>query len=194
MKLLTEWVVKAALEQIVRLGREGIDLPIAVNISVQDLERPDFAEWLEMQLRESGVAADRLEVEVTESAVMRDPDEALRTLSDLRRMGTTVALDDFGTGHSSLAYLKDMAVDVVKLDRSLIRHLNDDRRSYALVKAVVELSGCFGFSTVAEGIEDAITARRLAELGCRTGQGYHYAKPMPADAVAAWLHADAPTA
>lgn len=194
MRQLTQWVVRAALEQSVRLGREGTDLPIAVNISVHDLERSDFAEWLESQLLKFGVTPDRLEVEVTESAVMWNPDGALRTLADLRCMGIKMALDDFGTGQSSLAYLKDMAVDVVKLDRSLIRHLNDDSRSYALVKAVMDLSGSFGFATVAEGIEDAVTSQRLAELGCRTGQGYYFARPMPADAVAAWLCSDTPTA
>jgi len=185
---LTDWVVRTALRRGVAWHADGLDVPIAVNISVSDLERPGFAVWLEGLLNDFDVPVRSLEIEVTESALMTSRRQVQSTLADLREIGLKIALDDFGTGQSSLSYMQDLPVDSIKLDRSLIRDVGANPRTYKLAEGIVGICSSLGYEAVAEGIEDEQTAQRLEGLGCHIGQGYHFGRPMPNDAFRHWLN------
>jgi EAL domain-containing protein (putative c-di-GMP-specific phosphodiesterase class I) len=128
-----------------------------------------------------------IELEVTESAVMRNADRAMAQLRELDAAGVQLAIDDFGTGYSSLAYLQRLPVRVVKVDQSFVHDLGEDDRQQALVRSMVTLSHDLGFRVVAEGVETAAAATILAGMGCEEAQGYHFARPMEAAAFQEWL-------
>jgi EAL domain-containing protein (putative c-di-GMP-specific phosphodiesterase class I) len=138
-------------------------------------------------LSEHGIAASRLDVELTETALVGDTDAARRVTLALKQAGFTVTLDDFGTGYSSLSYLAELAFDKIKIDRSFIRTLQDRPHSAQIVGAVIGLSRSLGVQTVAEGIETEADAQRLLAMGCTLGQGYWFGRPAPADRLLASL-------
>lgn len=161
----------------------GMRLPVsmAVNLSAIQIARDDVARFVETGLRDHGIQGSRLTVELTESAIIADPDRAERTLSALKRCDAMVAMDDFGTGFSNLAALQRLPIDMLKIDRSFITGMIGDSDKVAIVRAILSLAEALGMSTTAEGIETPELADTLSGLGCITGQGYLYAEPLTAD-------------
>jgi EAL domain-containing protein (putative c-di-GMP-specific phosphodiesterase class I) len=153
---------------------------LSINVSAQQLSDPVFTQLLIGALEDSGFAADRLWLEVTEGIILQDPDASVSTLRDLRERGVHIAIDDFGTGYSSLSYLKQLPVEVLKIDASFIDHLDDDPDDMAIVRAVIALGDSLGLGVIAEGIERPGQAEQLTSLGCHLAQGFLYGKPRPA--------------
>lgn len=188
--LVGEWVLAQALGQIERWCAQGLELVASVNISPDHLLRPQFAASLEALLAAHPRAPARLlELEILESATVTDLGQAAATVSRCRELGVKVSLDDFGTGHSSLALLRHLPVDGLKIDQTFVRDLRTDRNDHALVNAVIGLGQAFGCQVTAEGVETLADAAELHHLGCRFAQGYGIARPMPADQLDVWLAA-----
>lgn len=174
---LGRWVLNEALDQLRRWRDAGLplgDMSMSVNVSRVQLSRPGLAQEIFAALAERSLPAEQLVVEVTESAVMDDPVVAHETLDALSAAGVRIALDDFGVGQSSLACLRDLPLDVLKLDRGFITSLASSRQAAAIVRAVCEMASTLGFTVVAEGIETAMQADVVEQLGCDVGQGFLY--------------------
>ncbi|MCK6433913.1 MAG: EAL domain-containing protein [Burkholderiaceae bacterium] len=167
------------------------ELPISVNVSAVQLRSPGFVAAVGRCLRESGVAPQRLKLEITESVLVHNPDEVIAKLSALRRSGVTFALDDFGTGYSSLAYLKRLPINQVKIDRSFVHDLPVDPNSAAICNAIVGLGNSLGLQVVAEGVETKAQWDHLRVAGCGMAQGYYFCRPLPPEHIPAQLGADA---
>jgi diguanylate cyclase (GGDEF)-like protein len=187
---LGRWAMETAAQTLAAWDRaEGRRLPlyVAVNLSAIQVARDDIAEVVSSALRSSGLSGDRLSLELTESSIVQDPARATRVFDALKSLDATVAMDDFGTGYSSLAYLQRLPIDVLKIDRSFVTAMMRDPDSVAIVRAVLSLAEALGMSTTAEGIESVELATTLATLGCSSGQGFYYAKPLEAaKALAYW--------
>jgi EAL domain-containing protein (putative c-di-GMP-specific phosphodiesterase class I) len=182
---LGAWVLVEACRTAAGLGRSAGELPgISVNLSPRQLLEPGLDRIVQDALDATHLPADRLTLEITESVLLSDAGPAVERLSNLRRMGVRVAIDDFGTGYSSLGYLRGLPLDEVKIDRSFIVNLGEDRRQAALVRAIVELCRALGLTTVAEGVETEDQARRVLELGCELAQGFHLGMPASVDEIA----------
>jgi len=162
---------------------------VAVNLSMWDLHDPALPDGVAALLAASGVPADALCLEVTETALMTDVGRATEVLGRLRALGVRVSVDDFGTGYSSLSYLKRLPVDEIKIDRSFVRQLATDRADATLVASIVGLGHGLGLRVVAEGVEDRQSHEMLAAMGCDQAQGYHLSRPLPADEITRWLEA-----
>lgn len=174
---LGRWVLNEALDQLGRWRDAGLalsDMTMSVNVSRVQLSRPGLAEEIFAALAERDLAAEQLVIEVTESAVMDDPDVANATLDALSAAGVRIALDDFGVGQSSLACLRDLPLDVLKLDRGFITSLASSRQAAAIVRAVCDMARTLGFTIVAEGVETEMQAKVVESLGCDVGQGFLY--------------------
>ncbi|MFS0737648.1 EAL domain-containing protein [Sphingomonas sp. 1P06PA] len=185
---LGRWAIDKALATLADWdARAGTLLPaVGVNISAIQLARDDVGRMIGNALQRHGIAGSRLTLEVTESAIIRDPARATAVLHSLKQLDASIAMDDFGTGYSSLAYLQKLPIDILKIDRSFVTPMLGDRDSVAIVRAVLSLAHALGMRTVAEGIETVELAQTLAALGCSAGQGYHYARPLDADAAFAY--------
>lgn len=182
------WVIKTALKQLAAWQQAGLDWPISVNISAYHLLSPDFVQRLRNTLAAfPSVQPASLELEVLETSAMRDISQAIAVLTACKKLGVMLALDDFGTGYSSLAYVRQLPVDVLKIDRGFIRNMHEDAQGKALVESVVRIAELFGCESIAEGVETLAQARTLVELGCANGQGFLMARPMPADMLPDWL-------
>jgi diguanylate cyclase (GGDEF)-like protein len=191
IKPLTTWVLNTALRELRQWHDrdQGVpaELSVAINLSTRSLLDDGFpAEVLEA-LQHWGVPAHLIELELTESAIMADPKRAYRLLSELAGHGIRLAIDDFGTGYSSLAYLKNLPVHQLKIDRSFVSHMHSDPNDATIVRSVIDLGHNLGLETIAEGIEDLATWRQLDRLGCDGAQGFFLARPMPARQLEAWL-------
>ena len=184
---LTEWVLDAALAQSRLWRNRGRIIPLAVNVSAQNLHEPTFEETITTLLRKHDIPASDLTLEITETSVLQNPAHATEVLGRLQALGIRIAIDDFGAGQSALAYLKQLPVDELKIDRSLVRDVASSRRDGAIVGAAIELGHRLGLSVVAEGVEDEATWDQLRHLGCDTAQGYFMARPLPAGALDAWM-------
>jgi diguanylate cyclase (GGDEF)-like protein/PAS domain S-box-containing protein len=183
---LGQWALEEACRQAAQWEAEGLPLRVAVNVSGREMDRGRIVDRFESVLAASGLAAERLEVEITESAAVRDMEAQNEQLSALRRLGVRIAVDDFGTGYSSLRYLHLLPLDAVKIDRSFVQDIDDPGGvSRRVVETIIALAGNLGCETVAEGIETAGQAATLRELGCRYGQGFHYCAPVAASQVSA---------
>ncbi|SFX44482.1 putative bifunctional diguanylate cyclase/phosphodiesterase [Marinospirillum alkaliphilum] len=180
------WVLQEACNALVRWRASGQQLPrIAVNISVQQLEREDFPGWLERLLISHQLERDLLELEITETGLMQNEQRALRSLVRLQQKGFRIALDDFGTGYSSLSYLRKLPLSTLKIDRSFVMDMSADKVSLSIVRTIIQLAHNLDLDLVAEGVEDEIQAQLLLDMGCEQAQGFHYHRPMPeADFVA----------
>jgi diguanylate cyclase (GGDEF)-like protein len=187
MRLVTLRVVDDVVAQLARWRAAGLHLRAAINVSVRDLHTGEIVERLTDQLLRHGVSADQIQLEITESALMADPRRVLATLRRLDRLGVALSLDDFGTGYSSMQHLRRLPLSEVKIDRSFVTGMCDDPDDEAIVRSIIELSGALGLRVVAEGVEDEATWRLLHAAGCDVAQGWYYARPMPADELAAWL-------
>jgi len=184
----TEWVLEAALRQIVAWRADGLQpLQVAVNVSAVNLEEPDFCERVLAMLARHGLGPECLAIELTESALMRNPKMAQATLERLGRAGIQLAIDDFGTGYSSLAYLQSLPANVVKIDQSFMRDIVQDERRRALVQTMIKLSHDLGHKVVAEGVETVEVEDFLRAAGRDEVQGYLHARPLAAEALVAWL-------
>jgi diguanylate cyclase (GGDEF)-like protein len=177
-----EWVLK---EACATLGRIDPDVSIAVNLSPRQLMQQDLPAVVGAGLLESGVDANRLVLELTESILVEDSDRVGVTLGELKQLGVRLALDDFGTGYSALGYLKRFPFDIVKIDRSFVRGLGEDAGDSAIVGAVLGMASALGMEVVAEGIETETQLACLTELGAQYGQGFYFARPGPVEGEAA---------
>jgi diguanylate cyclase (GGDEF)-like protein len=180
---LGAWVIGEACRQLAEWQSrpETADLHLSLNLSARELTHPDVVANVLGCVRESGVDPHYLTIEVTESTAMADGDSGFRALRELSHEGIRVAIDDFGTGYSSLDQLRRMPVDIVKVDRSFVSGMADDPTDRALVAAVVGMGRALKLAVVAEGIESPEEAEALRELGCNIGQGFLFAKPLPAE-------------
>jgi EAL domain-containing protein (putative c-di-GMP-specific phosphodiesterase class I) len=160
---------------------------VAVNLSPRCLLDTSMLDTVREMLTRHGVPARMLRLEVTETAVMGNPALALKTLTGLHELGVRLAIDDYGTGYSSMAYLKKLPVDELKVDRSFILNMTASDNDAILVRSAIDLGHNLGLTVVAEGVETAEHVRALRLLGCDIAQGYHFARPMPAADVVAWL-------
>ncbi len=175
---LTWSAVNTVLEATLRLRRAGLDVPMAVNVSATCLRNEDFVERICNALALWSVPAGTLTVEVTESAVMDEPETVLRVLGTLRDAGARIAIDDFGTGYSSFSYFKRLPADELKIDRSFVKDLASEAADQRIVATIIDLAHRFGMEVVAEGVEDEATLECLRELGCETVQGFLLSKPV----------------
>ena len=183
-----DWVLSRALEHLSLWRRDGLDISVSVNISARHLQEPDFALRLsELLARHPEPIAAHLELEMLETAAHADIDATSVLIGRCQALGVRFALDDFGTGYSTLTYLKRLPVDVLKIDRSFVHHMLDDKQDLAIVEGVIGLARTFGCVVVAEGVESPAQARTLLELGCEIGHGTGVAAPMPSDQVAGWV-------
>jgi diguanylate cyclase (GGDEF)-like protein/PAS domain S-box-containing protein len=183
-----DWVFGQALEHLAQWRRAGHDISVSVNVSARHLQEPDFAQRLsELMARHAEPLASALELEVLETAAHADIDATSALLARCRALGVRFALDDFGTGYSTLSYLKQLPVDVLKIDRSFIHQMLDDAQDRAIVEGVIGLARTFQCVVVAEGVESPAQARALLEMGCTIGQGTGIAAPLPAASVSAWI-------
>ena len=187
MRRLTLHIIDEVLERLAKWSTAGVRLRASINISIRDLHTGEVAERLARRLREYQLPADRLQLEITEGALMADPQRVLATIAALDRLGVAVSLDDFGTGYSSLQHLRRLPLAEVKVDRSFVLGMATDADDAAIVTSIVTLARSLGLRVVAEGVEDKQTWQRLAAAGCHVGQGWFYARPMPADELLAWL-------
>jgi diguanylate cyclase (GGDEF)-like protein len=174
------WVLEEACHWASRWVRPDRDLQIRVNLSARQFDQPDLVEIVAGALRRSGLPSRALCLEITETALMENAEASRAMLDELDRLGVQLAIDDFGTGYSSLAYLKQFPVDVLKIDRTFVDGLPDDTEDTAIVTTIIRLAESLGMVVTAEGIETSSQADTLLALGCRLGQGYHFARPMPA--------------
>jgi diguanylate cyclase (GGDEF)-like protein len=187
-----EWVIGEVCRQLLQWQREGrAPLPVAVNLSARQLQQADLAARLERIVRASGVDPRLLEIELTESMLMADPEAAVATLSALKALGMRLSVDDFGTGYSSLAYLKRFPLDALKIDRTFVRDLPGDLDDAAITRAVIRLAHSLGLEVVAEGVETVEQLRLLEQYRCDQIQGYYIGRPAPAAECAAFLRLDA---
>lgn len=181
---LGRWAIDEAARTLrswdVRAGGD-CGVRVAVNLSAIQLQRDDIAPVVEDALLSNGLAGGRFTLELTESALISDPERVAETMHQLKSLGTTLAMDDFGTGYSNLAYLQKLPIDVLKMDRSFVTGMLADRDKVAIVRAILSLAQALGKETTAEGIETNELAQTLAALGCTYGQGFVYAKPLEAD-------------
>ena len=186
-----EWVLRKACTQARAWQYAGLsNLRIAVNLSAKQFRQRELVKKVADVLDDTGLAPGTLELELTESVLMDDPDEARRVLTELKEMGALVALDDFGTGHSSLAVLKAFPVDTLKIDRAFIRDIAQDEDDRSICSAIIALGQALRLSVLAEGVEQDSQVEILKHQGCHLVQGFLYARPMPADDVWSWLTAE----
>ncbi|WP_235303280.1 putative bifunctional diguanylate cyclase/phosphodiesterase [Sphingopyxis sp. MWB1] len=187
---LGQWAITKAAAMLAEWDRENgtpVDCYVSVNVSAIQLVRDDVAQVVRHALAAQGIGGERLMIELTESAIIGDPDRAMAVLSELKALNARIAMDDFGTGYSNLAYLQRLPIDVLKIDRSFVEHMVEDRDKVAIVRTIQSLAEVLGMKTTAEGVETTEQARLLSALGCDFGQGFLFARPLaPAEAIDCW--------
>jgi len=183
-----QWVLQRATSDWPALrstcaARAGGRPFVSVNLSAPELCSPGIVEAVERCLQTTGMDAQELRIELTETVIISSVDKVSASIARLRAMGIGIALDDFGTGYAGLDYLQTLPFTTIKIDRAFVAHMHSSERSFQIIKSALALSQLLGISTVAEGIEDAATGTLLASMGCEYGQGYHYARPRPLHAL-----------
>jgi diguanylate cyclase (GGDEF)-like protein len=189
---LTLWMLERALQQCMEWKREGFDLIAAVNLSPRNLHDPELPERVRALLELLNAPASMLELEITESVIMSDPLRSLQVLTRLSKMGLRLAVDDFGTGYSSFTYLRKLPVHEIKIDKSFIDDMVEDHDE-VIVQSTIDLAHNLGLTCVAEGVQDAATLERLAELGCDSAQGSFISPALDGPGVTEWLRQRGPT-
>ncbi|GGU00573.1 MULTISPECIES: putative bifunctional diguanylate cyclase/phosphodiesterase [Streptomyces] len=187
MPHLTEYVLETALAQVATWRSQGLNVPVAVNVSPRDVHTPGFAGAVAARLARHGVPAGALQLEITEHVLLEDPQRAADTMAGLTGHGVKMSLDDFGTGYSSLVHLRRLPVSELKIDRSFVARLAVDAEDAEIVRCTLDLAHSLGLLVVAEGVEDDETWERLRDLGCDAVQGWLVAAAMPPDEATAWL-------
>ncbi|MCJ2005596.1 putative bifunctional diguanylate cyclase/phosphodiesterase [Methylobacterium sp. J-092] len=183
----TAWVLDTAVSQLAQWREMGLELIISVNISSTNLHETDFAARVGQVLARHRVPPEFLELEITETAVMNDAEQALNQLNELAAAGIRLAIDDFGTGYSSLSYLQRLPVHVVKIDRSFMNEIDTDPRQFSLVTMMISMAKHLGHRVVAEGVETQAVLSQLQSTACDEVQGYLFARPLPVNEVASWI-------
>jgi diguanylate cyclase (GGDEF)-like protein len=192
IKVLTRWVLAEAIRQCGVWRRDGLQLQVSVNISARDLMNRDLPEAISALLSEHAVPASMVCLEITESGFMEDPAHAQKVLERLASIGLQLSIDDYGTGYSSLSYIMQLPVSELKIDRSFVSHMIDDRDLTTIVRSTIELGHSLGLKVVAEGVEDGQGFALLRELGCDGAQGYFMSPPLPAEAFRRWYEGSLP--
>ncbi|WP_415845452.1 putative bifunctional diguanylate cyclase/phosphodiesterase [Stutzerimonas zhaodongensis] len=187
IQLLTAWVIEAVLRQLHVWNGRGLYMEVSLNISAEDLASMTLDQRVAELLQRYVIPGEQLVFEITESAMMREPERALAMLHRLRALGIRLSVDDFGTGYSSLAQLRRMPVQELKIDQSFIRELDDTCGDAVIVRSTIDMSHALGLKVVAEGVEHGETRDLLRGWGCDTLQGYFFSRPLPADAFETWL-------
>jgi diguanylate cyclase (GGDEF)-like protein len=180
---LTLRVLEQALEDRSGWAREGLDLKVAVNVSMRSLLDRQFPAQVSRRLRESATPPERLKLEITENSLMADPATATAVLDELTSLGIELAIDDFGTGYSSLAYLRQLHVRELKIDRSFVMGMRTNRDDALIVRSTIDLGHNLGLRLIAEGVEDQASLDLLRQQGCDGAQGYHLSRPVPAQQI-----------
>jgi diguanylate cyclase (GGDEF)-like protein len=183
---LSKWALETAIAQAKAWQDAGLDIIIAVNLSARDLSNRKLPRQIDDLLVSHGVAANKLVLEITESAIMEDRDNAMAVLTALHKAGHTLSIDDYGTGYSSMAYLKALPVQEIKIDKSFVLNLASNKEDEILVRSTIDLGHNLGLKVTAEGIEDEESLNILHKYGCNTGQGYFISRPVPADEIEAF--------
>ncbi len=179
---LGEWVLRNAIADMQMMRELGCQPGrIAINLSARQLYHADTLGMLDSVLKDTGIGTDILEIEITESGIMQNPERAEANLKQMKEMGVSISIDDFGTGYSSLAYLKRFPIDTLKIDKSFVRDITFDKGDATIVQTVIAMAEALQLRVIAEGIETQEQHDFLARLGCDEGQGYMYARPMPCD-------------
>ena len=184
---MTRQVISLALEQVARWQAEGRRLSVAVNLCARSFLDQQLLDDIPELLETWGVDPSLLELEITESMIVGDPERARGVLEALSDLGVTLAIDDFGTGYSSLAYLRELPVDEIKIDKSFVLEMASKRADETIVRSIIDLAHNLKLRSVAEGVEDEATLGRLGELGCDVAQGFHISRPLPAEQFARWM-------
>lgn len=186
---LTRWVVRKALQTSHHWStRLHIELPISVNLSLWDLQDPNFAAYIRKEVDRWYRTPRHIEFEITESAMMSDPERTIATLGQLAALGHQMSVDDFGTGFSSLAYLKKFPVRSLKIDKSFVLDMDKDANDHVIVQSTIDLAHGIGLSAIAEGVETEASLQELLLMGCDIAQGYYISRPLPPDKFIEWLH------
>jgi EAL domain-containing protein (putative c-di-GMP-specific phosphodiesterase class I) len=180
-------VLDEALGQLARWSAAGHCFKIAVNLSMRNLHDPGLPAEVSRLLTKWQLPGERLTVEITESAIVCDPERTAAVIRELKGLGVAIAIDDFGTGYTSLAYLARLAITQLKIDRSFVQHMHDDADDAAIVRAMITLGHDLGLEVVAEGVETEATYEHLASLGCDLVQGYLLSRPLSAADLTEWL-------
>jgi len=184
---LTLWVLQQALLQCRQWNEMGLDISVAVNLTMWNLEAQELPEQIEALLHDTGVSPNHLELEITETSIMNDPQRVIRTLNQIRQLGAHFAIDDFGTGYSSFTYLTKLPVACIKIDKSFVQTIETDRDNSVVVKSIIDLGHNLGLNVVAEGVETANAKNLLRAFHCDEGQGFYFCRPIPADAMTKFL-------
>jgi diguanylate cyclase len=190
---ITDWVLSAALADAAKLDAGGTPISVAVNVSARSIVCAGFANQVIAALEAAGVAPSRLVVEVTETALLTDPDNARAVLTDLSAAGISVSIDDFGQGQTSLGYLSDLPIDELKIDRGFVSDAAENSQHVAIVRSIIDLGHNLSMRVVGEGVEDEAGLILLQDLGCDLAQGFHLACPMPFDSLADLLQSSMAT-
>ena len=191
MRRVTAWVLDAAVAQIAMWGREGVEMPLAVNVSATDLQDHALPELAAAALARHHVSAHMLTLEITETTLISKPGRAAEVIRRLRALGVKISLDDFGTGFSSLSHLKDFPLSELKLDRQFVGAL-ENAASEVIVRSITDMAHALGLCVVAEGVEDSRLAAQLASMGCDVAQGFYWSRPLPAGEFTDWLRDQTP--
>ena len=191
IKVLTQWIIEKAMDQCGRWVDQGVRLQISLNISARDLLTPDLPNRIHDAMQAHRVPPDLVCLEITESGLMDDPGRALQTLNRMNALGIKLSVDDYGTGYSSLAYLKKLPVDEMKIDQAFVRNMVSDGDDLVIVRSTIELGHNLGLKVVAEGVEDEATLDKLKQLGCDLAQGYHISRPLAPEQLELWLKSSA---
>jgi len=185
---LDRFVMRTAMKQISKWYAKGLNPGVlALNLAIKQLQQKDFFSMLKALMKETGCKAEWLELEITEGQIMQNPEEAIKILNQVSKLGIELAVDDFGTGYSSLSYLKKLPIDRLKIDQSFVKNLPNDEEDIAITKAVIGLAKGLNLSIIAEGVETKEQKEFLLDNGCNNIQGYFYAKPMPANELEEYL-------
>jgi len=187
IRSITQWVMARAIAQCATWRRDGLPLNVSINISARDLVDSRLPEQFAALLQTHGCAAHWITLEITESAILDDPGNAVENLSRLHTLGCRLAIDDYGTGYSSLAYLRRLPVDELKIDKSFVLNMARDASDTMIVRSTIELAHNMGLTVVAEGVDDEGALERLRALGCDMVQGFLLSRPLTADEIAARL-------
>ena len=185
---LGEWVLRQACQELVRIQRHGFpNFMMSVNVSQVQFRHPHFLSMLRKALEDTNAPPHCIELEITESMAMEEPDALIKLLDQITETGVSIAIDDFGTGFSSLSHLQKLSVDRLKIDRAFVREITDSSRGSSIAEMIIQLGRNLELDIIAEGVEDERQAKILTELGCPYGQGYLFAKPLSSDVLHDWL-------
>jgi len=189
---LGEWVMRTACHELVALRAAGhMEFTMSINVSLVQFRHPLFLQMLKQALADTGAPPEYIELEITESMAMEEPNLLIEMLAQIKQTGVSIAIDDFGTGFSSLSYLQRLQIDRLKIDRAFVTEITNSARGSSIAEMVIQLGRNLGLSVIAEGVEDERQAQILYALGCPMAQGFLFAKPMTADVLDAWLGKDA---